>query len=236
MTTTRIPSAAWLDHAIINLVRGEFVYATGVPWAEYERLLLVRDQNRRRGVRITYDRGRIELETRSLDYEPRAYRLKRMVHYLVEGLDVPILNAGPVSLATRDVYRGREPDECLYVSDATSVLARTEDDRASMPPPDLVVRVVWPDEPLADESAYARWGVPEIWKHDDGTVQILGLRPDQSYAPSVNSTVFPEVTASDLTRALREAQCMGDLGAMRRLRAWAAKHIGSDLPMTNDLF
>jgi hypothetical protein len=229
MTTRRVPSAAWLTSAIVHLEPGERVYATGIPWAEYERLLGVRDEHRR-GVRITYDRGSVELETRSLTYEPRTYRLKQLVLMLAKAANVPLLNAGPISLFPSGSVKGLEPDDCFYLADAEAVLGRDGTDRAGVPPPDLVIRAFWPADPPIDDGPYADRGVPELWRHEDGAVAIFRLGPDGQYRVTEVSHVFPQVTASAVTRILRDAQLMGDLECMRQMDAWVTANARPDTP------
>lgn len=206
------------------------MYATGIPWAEYERLLVVRDENRR-GVRITMDRGHLELDMGALAYESRAWRLKWIVHELVKGLNVPVLNAGPRMLFLPEVSDGLETDNCYYLSSAAAALDHVGG-RAAMPPPDLVIRVLWPGDPVPTDERYAALRVRELWRLEDGTVTMWGLGPDRAYHPVGASLAFPPVTAAELTRVLREVMAMGDLEGLRQVSAWIKTFAPSDPPVT----
>ena len=65
MKTAAVKPFHWLCDALDELPPGGRVTATGVPWAVYDHLVDARDHHSARtGVKITFDRGRLELMSR----------------------------------------------------------------------------------------------------------------------------------------------------------------------------
>ena len=140
-TTVRVPSARWLTSAVIELEPGERVYATGIPWAEYERLWSS-------GTRTDAASGsRWIAETWNWTCAPWPTSpgpggSNWIVHELVKGLNVPVLNAGPRMLfLPEEVRRARSRQLLLSSQNAAAALDHVGG-RAAMPPPDLVIRVL----------------------------------------------------------------------------------------------
>src|SRR4051794_10276909 len=89
------------------------VVIRGVGWQGYQTLLnLVGDQP----VRITYDRGDVELMSPLFKHERSRSRLGRMVEILTEELDIPMIAAGATTLRREDLDKGLEADESFYLA------------------------------------------------------------------------------------------------------------------------
>ncbi len=214
------PSFAWLEQALIDLVPGEVVYATGVPWLVYNRLADFRDEHRRR-VKITFDRGRIEVMSPKSRHEQPHFRLGLIVMILAELLDFKLINAGATTLRNEAAEQGLEADESFYIANAPAVI-RADDINLSMhPPPDLAIEVDLTSSSVSKEAIYARMGVPEIWRHDDEEIVIRHLQPDGAYQTAERSLSFPLVRSADLTRLLVETNEMDEVAFWRHCSAWA---------------
>src|SRR5687768_12899137 len=74
----------------LDLEPGEPIVLTGVSWGMYERLLVERDRLRP-GVRLTYDRGRLEVMTVSRIHERWKGVLGRLIEALTMELRIPLV-------------------------------------------------------------------------------------------------------------------------------------------------
>src|SRR5439155_14822362 len=113
-----------------------------------------------RHVRLTYDRGRLELMTLSFLHECSSNLLGRMIEALTEELDIPLKSAGSTTLDRRDLDKGLEPDQGYYIENEALVRDREDIDLNQDPPPDLVVEVDISRSSLNRLSIYAAMGVP----------------------------------------------------------------------------
>src|SRR5690242_142332 len=84
----------------------------GVGWQGYESLIgLIGD----RPVRLTYDRGDLELMSPSQDHERVRSLVGRLVEALTEELAIPSISLGSATWRRADLDRGLEADECFYL-------------------------------------------------------------------------------------------------------------------------
>src|SRR3954470_13443873 len=90
-----------------------------VPWPTYERLL--RAFADRPGVRLTYDRGILELMTLSHEHENRGCLLSRFVEVLTEEYALPAKGVVSTPFRRRKRRRGLEPDGCWWVANEALV-------------------------------------------------------------------------------------------------------------------
>jgi Uma2 family endonuclease len=209
----------WLSDALLGLSPGQTVYATGVPWGVYLRLADLRDDHRP-GVKITFDRGRIELMSPKIQHEQPHFRLGLVVLSLAEELGLELRNAGATTFRREAGEQGLEADESFYIANAPAVLGLRDIDLTVSPPPDLVIEIDLTSSSVPKEAIYATMGVPELWRFDEDEVAIRHLQPDGTYRPADRSRSFPQVTAADLTRLLVETQDESEVTFIRRCRTW----------------
>ena len=220
MATVATPARlAWLADALVGLAPGQQVYATGVPWAVYLRLAELRDE-KRSGVKITFDRGRIEIMSPLFRHEHPSRRLGLVVVIAAELLGLELVGARSTTFRRDQAEQGLEPDECFYIANYRSVLGVDDIDLAIHPPPDLAIEIDVTRSSVAKEAIYAPMRVPELWRLDDAEVTIRHLQPGGTYQTAPQSLAFPQVSAADLTRLLVEAQDEGEVAFVRRCRTW----------------
>jgi Uma2 family endonuclease len=221
VTTKRARSAfEWLEQALIDIPPGERVSATGVPWAVYLRLAELRDDYHPR-VRITFDRGRIELMSPKFRHEKPTLRLGLIVHALAKSLGFKLASARSTRLEEEQAEQALEPDDCFYIANAPAILTVEDIDLAIHPPPDLAIEVDVSRSSVPKEPIYSTMGVPELWRHDKGNVVIRVLSQDGTYVTNSTSRSFPNVTAEDLKRLLEETKVLDDIDAAEHFLTWA---------------
>jgi Uma2 family endonuclease len=173
----------------------------GISWATYERLLEERDRVRP-GVRLTYDRGRLEIMTVSRIHERWKGVLARLIEALTQELRIPLISGGNLTVRREDLARGLEPDECYYVQNALQMVPMKELDFTRDPPFDLVVeveqsRTIGSRLPVLDAL-----GVREVWLYNGRSLRILHRQPEGGYVERPTSAALPQVPPAEWERFL----------------------------------
>jgi Uma2 family endonuclease len=201
----------------VGKVEGErrfVIYDVG--WEGYQTLLgLVGD----RPIRLTYDRGNVELMSPLLVPERYRNRLGFMVETITEELDIPRIGGGATTFNREDEDRGLEPDECYYLANAERIRGRERVDLTVDPPPDLAIDVEITHGVLNRLGIYAKLGIPEVWRFDGETLSVLLLGDDGTYAPSATSAAFPFLPMDEVSRFVREGE-PDDTRWGKAFRAW----------------
>jgi Uma2 family endonuclease len=188
-----------------------------VGWQGYEAMLqLVGD----RPVRLTYDRGNLELMSPSKKHEKNKGLLGRLVETLTEELEIPCISAGSTTWRREDLDRGLKPDECFYLFEHAEKEADTEPDLSVDPPPDLAVEIDITSSALDRQGIYAALGVPEVWRFDGESLRVFRLKPDGAYESCAKSPAFPFLPLDEVTRLLKSGATMNHTLWGRMVRAW----------------
>ena len=193
-----------------------------VGWQGYQTLLnLVGDQP----VRITYDRGDVELMSPLLKHERNRSRLGRMVGVLTEELEIPTMSAGATTLKREDLDRGLEADESFYLWDLTRISDPDNLDLEIDPPPDLAIEIEITRSVLDRLGIYGALRVPEIWRFDGSTVRILLLQEDVSYEQSAVSQALPWITIEEIQRFAVQEASLDESQWIRSFRRWVRETV-----------
>lgn len=183
-----------------------------IPWLEYEAMLQIVGE---RAVRLTYDRGRLEIEMPSVEHE----RLKSFVGRLIEtfalhtGIDV--LPVGSATWRREAAEGGLEADECYYIGHYADVVGKPSIDLTVDPPPDLAVEVDLSSSCLNKRHIYARLGVPELWRLHDHRFECLRLASDGAYHTVEASGALPTLPLPSIVEALHQRSAAGEAEAVR---------------------
>src|SRR5579871_4793854 len=179
---------------------------SNVDWRTYSRLL--RAFEGRPGVRLTYDRGELEILSPSLGHDDGRL-LGVMVYVLTDELGMPLKHGGSTTLRRQLRKRGIEADECFWIANAPRMQGKRRLDLRTDPPPDLAIEVDVTHSSLDRLAIYAALGVPEVW-HLDGDNLVFHVLGTTSYAAAPGSRAFPLVTPGDLVSFLQQARQSGD--------------------------
>ena len=88
------------------------------------------------------------------------------------------------------------------------------------PAPDLIVEVDITSLSTFREHIFAAFGVPEIWRFDGEKMDILKLEK-RKYVDASNSLALPLLTSATLTELVLEAETLGRLERIKKVRNWA---------------
>jgi Uma2 family endonuclease len=183
----------------------------GVSWQTYNALLGDLESS---AVRLTYDRGTLELMSPSQDHERFKTLIGRLIEMVTEELDIPMQSGGSTTWRKEDLERGVEADECYYIQHEPQICDRDVIDLSVDPPPDLAVEVEI-SRSLVDKFAiYAALRVPEIWRYDGDSLRVFLLQPDGGYVESDHSLNLPQLAPRQVAHFLA-------LRAEKRETEWA---------------
>jgi Uma2 family endonuclease len=197
-----------------------------VDWRTYSRLLRVFAEQP--GVRLTFDRGELEIKCPSMAHDGDGRFVGDVVVVLTEELALPLKRGGSTTLRRRLKQRGIEADECFWIANAQRMAGVRRLDLRTHPPPDLAIEIDVSHSSLDRFSIYAALGVPEIWRLEGDTMSFYVLDAAGAYDSAAASLSFPLVTPADLPPFLEQARQAGDENAvMRQFRAWIRQRIAA---------
>lgn len=188
-----------------------------VGWTGYQTLLKM-VENRR--VRVTYDRGDVELMAPLSIHERYKHLIGRMIDTIGEELEIQVVAVGSTTFSSEELDCGLEPDECYYLTSAGQVRDWKRVDLTVDPPPDLAVEVDITSSSIDRQGIYANMRVPEIWRFDGEMITVLLLQQDGNYIPSETSLAFPFLPMNELA-AFPRGYALGDDSRWgRAFREW----------------
>src|SRR5437660_202302 len=104
--------------------------------------------NERRSIRLTYDRGDLEIRTLSPEHENLNLLLNHLVVAAAEELGLEIASYGSMTMRRRPRRRGLEADQCYWIANEARMRGRDRIDLRTDPPPDLLIRADVSRSPL----------------------------------------------------------------------------------------
>jgi Uma2 family endonuclease len=219
----QVPTLEGLIERLPNLEPGEPMMLTGVSWATYERLLAERDRVRP-GVKLTYDRGRLEIMTVSRVHERWKGILARLIEALTMELRIPIVCGCSLTIRREDLERGLEPDECYYVQHALQMVPMRELDFTRDPPFDLVIEVEQSRNiGGARMGVLDALGVREVWLYNGRSLRVLHRQTEGGYEERPTSAAFPQLPLAELVRFLTRIGQVDDTTLALEFVDWVRK-------------
>lgn len=198
--------------------QGRRLVLRDVDWQTYSRLL--RAFSGRRAVRLTYDRGVLEIMSPSLFHDNVGRVLARMVIVLTEELGLPIMSGGSTTLRRRLKKRGLEPDECFWIASEPEMRGKTRVNLAQDPPPDLALEVDATRSSLNRMAIYAALRVPEVWRWQNDVLEFYGRAGVRPYHAIDRSFAFPVIRPVDLLPHLQQRLHTEENALIAAFRQW----------------
>ncbi|WP_341733960.1 Uma2 family endonuclease [Microcoleus sp. EPA2] len=200
------------------------VLLKNISWQTYESL--VNELAEQRGIRLTYDRGTLEIMTPSDPHEGNKQILGRFVETVTEELNVEIRSLGSLTCRREDLERGLEPDQCYYIDNEENVRSLNQINLNQDPPPDLVIEIDMTSSSINRMELYASLGVPELWRYD-GSRLIFYQLEGQEYVERDVSPHFPFLSPSEIMGFVERQKEVGETSMIRGFRQWVRSRIES---------
>jgi Uma2 family endonuclease len=188
-----------------------------ISWRTYQ--LLVKDFEQQPAIRLTYDRGLLEIRMPLDPHETYKKLLGRLVEALTEELEIEIRSLGSRTCDREDLARGLEPDQCYYIQNEQAVWDKEQIDLSQYPPPDLALDIDITQSSINRLDIYANLGVPEVWRYDGQSLTMYRLE-QQKYQICSSSIAFPRLIPSDLERFLELKKTTKENALIRQFREW----------------
>ncbi len=215
-------AAATIRKSVEHMPPASVLALDGVAWDEY--LAILEDLESRPGVRVTYDRGRLDVVTTSAGHERWKEFIQDVVRAVCQARGIAMESYGGMTQQSRRHLQGAEADTCFYIAEADRMRGRDEIDVTRDPPPDIVVEVDKASQSRRKLPIYATFGVPEVWRClvRENRVEMLQLRGD-AYVPAPSSRFLPMLTGEVLARFVERSGKEGQTAALNAVREWAKR-------------
>jgi Uma2 family endonuclease len=188
-----------------------------ISWQTYQSLIV--DFEREPAIRLTYDRGTLEIRMPLAPHETYKKILGRLIEAATEELDLEIRSLGSLTCSREDLAKGLEPDQCYYIQNEKKVRGVEQIDLEKLPPPDLAVEIDITSSSLDRFSIYADLKVPEIWRYDGRSLVIYGLAGSE-YLTQDRSIALPILRTEDILRFLSLSVSIGENNLVKQFRQW----------------
>ena len=198
----------------------EIIHLSGISWETYETLL---QELSHRRLRLTYNRGTLEIMAPSYEHESYKEVLGDFVKTLAQELKVKIAPAGSTTFKVPKLS-GAEPDECFYIQNLTAIKGKKRIELEEDPPPDLVIEIDITSSSRNRFQVYADFGVPEIWLYDRKSFSIHILQGEE-YVTSNQSLAFPNLALAEINRFLQQVETKDYLELVAEFRDWVRSQI-----------
>ncbi|HEX4793249.1 MAG TPA: Uma2 family endonuclease [Humisphaera sp.] len=185
-------------------------------WEFYVQLL--REVGNRQ-IRVTYDKGRLEIMSPVAEQERPKKLVGRLVDMLTFELNCPIESLGSTTLRRADLSVGVDPDECYYFEHEAKMRGRKRLDLRKDPPPELVVEIDITSRSVPREPIYAALGVPEVWRYDGLKLQCLHL-VGREYRVRKHSKVFAFLEPAKLGQFIEQLSQRDENSILRSFVKW----------------
>jgi Uma2 family endonuclease len=213
MTTQALTYLETIEH----LSTGATLILTDVSWEEYQQLLT--DLGDSYAVRVSYDKGRLEIVSPSLKHEKYKEMISALARIFADETGMTLESCGSATFQEEQLGKGAEPDTCFYVENAARIIGKDQIDLSADPPPDIVVEIDVSHQSKRKLAFYAALGVPEVWRYDGLRVQIYHLT-GQQYLEAPASTAFRMLTSDVLTLFLEQSKTAGQSATLSSFREW----------------
>jgi len=206
------PSHAEIQDAAQRLPAGATLVVSELAWDDYERLL--EEFTDRRGLRIRYDSGWLEIMSPSPRHEKCAAFIEDLVRAFAELQNLPLEKFGHTTWKMRALAKGIEADACYYVRNAHRVIGKEVFDLESDPSPDVAVEIDITAKSPKKLSIYAALSVSEVWRYDGRNLRMYTLRGTK-YEEIAASQFLPGLTGTILAEFIETSRTRGQTAALK---------------------
>lgn len=191
----------------------------GVSWEDYVELSeATLDKT---NFKISFNRGVLKIMGQGFSHENISRFIEKLMTVIGLILDQNIVSAGSMSLISKRIRKGADPDESYYIQNAHLASFKDElyDDETDTLP-DLVVEIDKSHGSDDKFEIYAAFGIKEFWLYSNGVLQIFALAETGEYLRSETSLALPILTAANLTEFINRGQKEKQFKVLRDFQDW----------------
>ncbi|MFQ3583491.1 MAG: Uma2 family endonuclease [Cyanobacteriota bacterium] len=198
----------------IHVPSGQRVILQDISWQEFETIL--DELGDHRGVRLAYDDGLLEMMMPLPEHEDDKEIIGDLIKALLEELDIEFRSLGSTTFK-KPTTQGLEPDQCFYIQNEATIRGKKRIDLAIDPPPDLAIEIDISSR-THPTSIYEALQVPELWRFDQGNLQINRLNFGK-YQEVLESPNFPGLDLKQMIpHYLKESKTLGRNKVLKAFR------------------
>ncbi|QYO62282.1 Uma2 family endonuclease [Leptolyngbya sp. 7M] len=205
-----------LELSRLSIPPGQRMLLHDVSWQEFE--LILQELGEHRAARIAYEDGILEIMTPLPEHEDDKEIIGDLIKALLEELDVEFRSLGSTTYKNQAMLKGIEPDQCFYIQNESVIRGKKRLDLTVDPPPDLALEIDITSR--THPNIYQALGVPELWRFDQGKLQINVLQQGK-YIEVEDSPTFPAMPLKEaILRYLEQSRTAGRNATMKAFRQW----------------
>ena len=201
-------------------VPAQRVLLHGLDWQDYIQLGNILCD--RPALRLTFDRGTLEIMVTSREHEFYKVRLGRLIEILAEEFNRRIDPGGNMTFQREELEKGLEPDNCWWIEHEEQVRGKLTWDPAVDPPPDLLLEIEV--SRMARMAIYAALKVPQVWCFDGKSLRVYLLQTDGTYRQANESPTFPGIPVGEIVPFVQPGEDY--LAVQNKFRAWVKRRRG----------
>ncbi|MCY7337271.1 MAG: Uma2 family endonuclease [Chamaesiphon sp.] len=198
----------------------EMIRLSGISWKTYETLL---EELSDRRLRLTYNRGNLEIMAPSPEHELSKEVLGRFIDTIAEEFEVNIYPLGSTTFKQPELS-GAEPDKCFYIRNIAAVQGKRRLNMGEDPAPDLIVEIDITSSSQNRLQVYADLGVAEVWIYNGDSLVIQKLQ-NGTYIATQTSQFFIKLPISEVANWLQRSTTMDYLALVKEFRLWVRSQI-----------
>ncbi|MFE4107254.1 Uma2 family endonuclease [Almyronema epifaneia] len=205
----------------IQISPGQRLDLQDVSWSEFEAIL--QELGEARNIRIAYSDGKLSIMSPLPEHEKAKVLIGDLVKILLEELNRDCESFGSTTFKRQDMAKGVEPDDSFYIQNYARMIGKGRVDLTIDPPPDLAIEVDLTSKTQTE--AYAALGVPELWRYDNGRLQVEVLRQGQYVEMAESPTFLGWPIAAMVTDFVARSGVVGRSQAVREFRVWVRRFL-----------
>lgn len=216
MIVAQSPVAQFMSEALPIETSEHSVVLREVTWEVYQSL---RSEEGNNHLRMTYDRGELEIMSPSRKHEQISELTSLMICQWALVRRVEFALGGNTTFSRKDLARGLEPDHCYWIAHQAAVRGKDTIDLGVDPPPDLALEIEITRSSVSKLPIYQVLGIPEVWRFRRDVWEILKLNAARQYESQEESSVIPGFPLRFVEELLAQRGIESDYSLIQRFVA-----------------
>jgi Uma2 family endonuclease len=197
------------------ILSDHYFFLQGISWQTY---LDIRESRDNSHIRMTFNRGRLEMMAPSKRHEHFGYFLGRLIDVWTEERNIDVQSCRTMTFKREDLLRGLEPDNCYYLAHEPAIRNKDELDFTVDPPPDLAIEIDLSGYAVEKLEIYAAFGVPEVWRYDGRRIFVHLLEGRGDYADVSESVCLPGIPLREIEKLMQTIGSTSDTRLVKEFR------------------